>query len=193
LAVAAAGHLVIEVGKLLDGTGEQALISRQLVIDCRHHRHFVTALHRNPACRHPHGPPWSITGLPHSPDALTLGQLFALTCPGAGAPTLHAPTTAFITGLTCRMCGRQRRLLRLANRLRPSHQRCRACGGEMLATATDLHANLSSEHIRAMHERPLSALGLERADIVAIRDGDQTHYVQLGRADHDRDHPENQP
>jgi molybdopterin/thiamine biosynthesis adenylyltransferase len=193
LAVAAAGHLCIELGKLLEGAAEHALISRQLVIDCRHHRHFVTVLRQNAACRHPHNLPWAITHLAHTPDELTLDRLLTLICPNASAPTLHVPTSVFVSRLTCRICGGQRRLLRLASRLRPSQQRCRACGGEMLATAADVGSTLNPTQGQTMRARPLSALGLEGADIVAVRDGDQTHYVQLGRAKRDIHHGEDQP
>jgi molybdopterin/thiamine biosynthesis adenylyltransferase len=182
LALTASGHQTNELDKLLAGEHQQLLSNRQLVIDCRHHRHFVTTLHRNPACRFPHDPPWSIVDLAQTPRELTFDQLVAAV--GADVPSLRVPTTNFVTRLTCSVCGSQRSLLRLANRLRPAQQRCRACGGEMLAAAADVRAALESAELpSALRGQPLSDLGLERADIVAVGDGDRAHYVQLGRAD----------
>jgi hypothetical protein len=182
LALTASGHQVSELEKLLHGAHQHLLSNRQLVIDVRHHRHFVTALRRSAACRFLHDPPWSIEDLALPPRELTLARLFAEI--GACAPILRVPTTSFITRLTCRACGRQRRLLRLANRLRPGQQRCRACGGELLAAGTDVRSALTATDLpNGARDRALSELGLERGDIVAVGDGDATRYVQLGHLD----------
>lgn len=181
LALAASGHQVTELDKLLQGAHQHLLSNRQLVIDVRHHRHFVTALRRNPACRFAHDPPWSIEDLALTPRELTLARLFAEV---GGVPLLRVPMTGFVTRLTCRVCGWQRALLRLANRLRPAQQRCRACGGELLAAGTDVLSTLTTAELPdGMRDRALSELGLERGDIVAVGDGAATRHVQLGRVD----------
>lgn len=178
----AAALQALELHKLLAGAHDQLLIDRQVVIDLMHHRHFVTKLRRNPACRFSHEPPWQIVDLATAPDELTIDQLFAVACPDAAAPTLRVPGTDFIARLTCRLCGAQRTLLRLANRLRPAEARCRACGGELLATGMDVRARLGAADMPpALRAQALGSLGLEAGDIIAIEDGDRAHHVQLGR------------
>jgi molybdopterin/thiamine biosynthesis adenylyltransferase len=185
LSALAAALQGLELRKVLEGRHDHLLVSRQLVIDCLHHRHFVTTLRRNPRCRFPHDALWEIVELTHGPRTSTIDELFALVCPGADAPDIGVPGTWFISRLTCRRCGAQRALLRLANRLRPAEERCRACGGEMLAAGTDRRERLSSAELPpAVRARPLSHLGLETGDIVAVGDGGRTQYVQLGRLEH---------
>jgi molybdopterin/thiamine biosynthesis adenylyltransferase len=61
LGAVAAGLSAIECGKLLSGETQDLLAGRQVLINLRHHTHFVTSFRRNPACRfdqprtrHPH-------------------------------------------------------------------------------------------------------------------------------------------
>jgi adenylyltransferase/sulfurtransferase len=53
-----AGALVaIEAGKILNGRLDEALIGRELVIASQRHKHYVTTIGRNPACRFSHETP----------------------------------------------------------------------------------------------------------------------------------------
>ncbi|MEE8142512.1 MAG: ThiF family adenylyltransferase, partial [Planctomycetota bacterium] len=138
LGALAASLQALECQKLLAGSGEVSY-SRQVLVDARHHRHFVTELTRNLRCRFDHRK-WQITQLQVAPQELTLGDALALPgeLPGESsresASRLEVEKHPFVTALCCPSCGHQRPMLRLLKRITPSQRACPhdACGGELV-------------------------------------------------------------
>lgn len=76
LGTLAAALLAVECGKFLAGGKPGPLFGRQLVLDPRNHRLFVSDLPRNPRCRFDHAV-WKLEPLHGLPAGATLGRLLA--------------------------------------------------------------------------------------------------------------------
>ena len=80
-------------------------------------------------------------------------------------------------------CGQRRPVLRLKGRFSAAARTCGRCGGEMSPTGTGLtNAQTRGALSTRDHAKPLSALGLQPADVIAISVGRRINYYELGRA-----------
>ena len=128
--------------------------SRQVVVDARHHTHYVTSLPRHPSCRVAEHGPWSIDSLPAEPRELTLDDLVRAArttrrrkqtsrCrPAADRFSLRVAGQRFVTSLRCSGCGRAHEFFGVRRRLQTRRKACRRCGASMYATAFDLEDSL---------------------------------------------------
>jgi molybdopterin/thiamine biosynthesis adenylyltransferase len=174
LGALAAALQAVECHKLLHGRTERVLVGRQIVIDASWHKHYVTALRRNPDCRFDHRV-WQVEALP---AATSVGALFAL---GGVDCTVRVPGHTFVRRLCCIACGRSRTLLRLSHRLSARLRRCAACGHPMQAAGFDMLASLRRADLPdALLRRPPRSLGLLAGDVIALGAADGERYFQLG-------------
>ncbi|HSB08828.1 MAG TPA: ThiF family adenylyltransferase [Blastocatellia bacterium] len=181
LGALAASLQAIECQKILSGHHGLVAVSRQVLVDASHHRHFVTAFRRNSNCRFAGHEVWRIEKLDHSPremtvaDALTLGRR-------NGSGVLRIEGKPFATRLTCPSCGEGRRIFALECSLGRSKRRCGRCGSRTVANGFDLLEELDGSTLKtAVRNRSLWSLGLRSAEIFTIRHDDaELHYELSG-------------
>lgn len=167
----------LECQKVLQGDWPRTLAGRELLQDVRHHKHYVSALRRNPACRF-HHETYPIAALAQGPAELSLGAAFALGAPGADA--LRHVRGTFVRRLTCPGCGRSAHVLRLSHRLGRGARRCRHCGGAMEAGGFDHAPWLDRYSVPgAAARRSLASLGFQPGDVFAVREPERTTYYEL--------------
>lgn len=158
LGALAAALQALECQKLLAGQTEQLAVGRQVTIDARWHKHYVTAFRRNPNCRFDHKTR-HIEKLACLLEKLTVGQALKL------GGDLRLEDKPFIKRLSCPACGRARALLRLACSLRPAEWACPKCGRRMSATGFDLLERLDAALPAKLLARSLGRIGLRAGDV----------------------------
>lgn len=180
LGALAASLQAIECQKLLSGQFESVAVSKQVLIDAAHHRHYVTAFRRNPNCRFDHEV-WRIRSLGFFPSEITLGQLLARFNNGAnGATSLSLDGKPFVPRLTCVTCESTRSTWRLGCSLTENQTRCTACGHPMIAAGFDLTERLTAESVPPnVLARPLANLGLRRGDVFGIGKDDRVDHYEV--------------
>jgi molybdopterin/thiamine biosynthesis adenylyltransferase len=183
LGALAAALQAIECEKLLAERREEALIGRQVVLDARSHRHFVTALQRNSACRFDHRS-LHIAPLDASPAQLSLGQVLTLAPVVRGVHgelTLAVEGKSFVTEVRCPGCGDTRpTFLRLSGRLQPSAAMCDRCARARVASGLDAVEGLTALLPQAELARPLSSFGFRRGDVFTLATADAEAHFELG-------------
>ena len=182
LGALAASLQAIECRKFLLGQMELAAVSKQVLIDAAHHKHYVTAFRRNANCRFSHGV-WRIERLNHSIDELTLEQALKLApVNGSGLATLRVEGKPFVKRLTCSSCGETRSLLRLECSIGRRLACCGKCGGRMIATGFDLIERLGADSAsRSVLARSLRRLGLRSGDVFSVGDDENELHYEIGR------------
>jgi molybdopterin/thiamine biosynthesis adenylyltransferase len=183
LGALAAALQAIECEKLLCGQVQDALIARQVVLDARSHRHFVTAQHRNARCRFDHLT-FGIEPLKASPARLSMRQVLALAPVVRGVHgelTLRVDGKSFLTEVRCPGCGDVRpAFFRLSGRLLPSEAMCAVCGRERVATGFDRVERLSALLPKSHLARPLSSFGFRRGDVFTLATADAEAHFEIG-------------
>ena len=176
-----AALLALECAKLLSGAGRPLEGGAELVLDAAHHRHFVTAARRNPACRRAGHAPWRVEPLPGL--RTTLGGLLDAMRPRLGANgdlALRVEGKRFARLLCCEHCGATRRVLRLARGSSPERRRCRACGGRLGVTGFGLADRVESDTLsQSERSRPLAALGLRPGEVISIGTAEREVHLEL--------------
>jgi molybdopterin/thiamine biosynthesis adenylyltransferase len=181
LGALAASLQALECHKLLSGQKQQTAVSREIVIHAGWHKHYDTALRKNPACRFNHRV-WSINSLKTNPCDLTPGKLFDIETQRLGENcrlTLGVEGHHFTEKLTCTHCGKARATpLHLVERI-PSFRTTCPCGGKRVPTGFDLIEQLDSEHSsNRLATQTLCRLGLRPGDVVTLESPvGQTHYM----------------
>jgi len=180
----AAALQAVECVKVLDGQIEEALIGRDLLLDVRRHRHYVTTFRRNPACRMPDHAGWRIEPLGGSPDELTLGDVLALGSALRGAGDRLVCSIAgqrVAMHATCTGCRARSEALRLEHR--PLPRACRRCGAVVRPTGFDLHDAVALGDIPALLlDLPVSRAGVVKGDVVTlVTPAVEVHY-EIGGA-----------
>ena len=134
-----AGLMAIECQKLLSGDRESLLAGRQVMLDLRHHTHYVTTFRRG-RCRFDHEI-WNVEQLDDSPAKMTLGQAVHLSASGSGPSSgwaLRIEGQQFAMMQFCSGCGRHEAIaLHLADRIPSVGRRCTACGKTMTVRGFD--------------------------------------------------------
>ena len=143
----AAGLMAIECQKLLAGDRESLLAGRQVMLDLRHHTHYVTTFRRG-HCRFDHEI-WHVEHLDDSPAKMTLGQAVHLSAGGSGSSSgcaLRIEGQQFATMQFCPGCGHHEAIaLHLADRIPSVRRRCTACGKTMTVRGFDRREWLDSQ------------------------------------------------
>ncbi len=180
----AAALQAIECGKLLRDGAERPPAGMQVVLDAGHHRHFLTARRRNPACRLRDHEAWAIRRLPTAPRDLTLGDVLEIArrrFGQRGPLRLSVEGKGFVRELACTGCGRPRRLLRLAAALRPGDRRCPRCGSALALTGSGLLERLEPAALRrCRRDLPLDRLGLRPGEVVTLGSPEGEVHVEIG-------------
>jgi molybdopterin/thiamine biosynthesis adenylyltransferase len=180
----AAALQAIECDKLLAGRRDELLAGRDVLIDARHHRHYVTAFRRNPRCRMPDHSPWNIAPLAGAPSAITLGDLAATTGALHGDEEdldIRVANARFALAFTCPRC-RDRQpaacLYRADGRPVP---RCPVCAVATDVVGFDLVDALELDALPASsRDRSLEDLGLSSGDVVTLTSTSIEAHFMLG-------------
>jgi molybdopterin/thiamine biosynthesis adenylyltransferase len=185
LGALAAALQAIECQKILGTRFENALVSKQVLIDALHHKHYVTGFRRNPNCRFEGHEIWNIEKLDRSTENMTLKQalrLFPAAMNGNGPVGLRVEGKPFVKRLRCVGCARTRSMLRLQHSLRDRQTMCGTCGRRMIATGFDLLERLSVEAApRSALNRSLRTFGLRAGDVFSVGDSHiEFHYEIAG-------------
>ncbi len=164
LGALAAALQALECMKLLEGETESQAVGRQVTIDARWHKHYVTSIRRNPGCRFDHKT-WNILNLKRRPRDITVGEAVQL---GGSVELERKP---FARKLVCPGCGRVRALLHLVCALKPSQVRCRRCGKNMAPTGFDLLERLDATMPEEVLCQSLKGVGLRAGDVFHAGNG----------------------
>lgn len=186
LAPAALGGLAaslqaLEIQKLFAGQMERVAVSKQVMIDATHHKHYVTAFRRNPQCRFPDHDGWAIRALDDRLSEMTLGAALAL-ANGNGVAServgLRVEERRFVRKLKCTGCQFARPMLRLDRSLRPTERVCPRCGAAMTAAGFDVIERLSMGELTSKERRlSLRRLGLRSGDVFSVGTrANERHY-----------------
>ncbi len=169
-----------EVRKLLEGDIDKTLAGRQVLIDARHHRHYVARLPFSHTCRFDHAI-WEITSLTQSAQHLSIVQALDLG-PGDGDAALAQDGQVFISRLTCIECGsRSEPGWTLSERLSRRQRTCQGCGGPMLPAAFDQEAELDASVLSASwRDRSLSKLGYRIGDVFSVVADGHVKHLEFG-------------
>lgn len=163
LGALAAGLQAIECEKVLNGE-DTGLFGRQVLLDARWHRHYLTTFGRNPRCRLGDHGPWTIEKRDWGPGAPTLRDLS-----DEGAASLEVFGRRFVRRVVCPECARAETLLRVARVLPAGGHRCPDCGTEMMPSGfhsvDSLDLDTLAEDERAL---PLRELGLRDGDVLVL-------------------------
>lgn len=186
LGAVAASLQAAECARLLSGQFDQASLNRELLYDVRTHRLFVTRLEPSKTCRLDHSA-FVIRSLRRSAGEITVAEVFGLqgggtTAKASPAAVLEVPGKLFVRELSCQ-CGERRSTLRLKGRFSAAAQTCAKCGGRMTALGTGLKNALSFSSLSQRElAKPLSALGLQTSDVIAVDDASQLNLFELGHS-----------
>jgi molybdopterin/thiamine biosynthesis adenylyltransferase len=184
LGALAASLQAVECQKLLSGDSEGLLTGRDVLLDVRHHRHYVTSFRRNPACRMPDHEAWRITSLDVGPSQLTLKELITLgrTRPAANAGFRISVAGQHIAGaLTCPACHDRREAWIVERAVRHAPPRCPRCDCAMAVNGFDLYDSMSADDIPPSElDRPLAEHGLLARDVLTLATSTEHDHFELG-------------
>jgi hypothetical protein len=184
LAALAASLQAIECDKVLAGQAGDALVGRDVLIDTRHHKHYVTSTLRNPACRMPDHAGWRIDPIAATASTITFGDVVALGSALRDASRHLALSVAgqrFAVALTCPVCGGEEPTFRLERVLHRSPHPCPACHGEMRPTGFGLRDEVLVESAPSdALDAPLASLGLRAGDVLSMHTPSVEVHYELG-------------
>jgi molybdopterin/thiamine biosynthesis adenylyltransferase len=177
----AAALQALECEKLLRADTEHSLAGHDVLIDARHHRHYVTSFGRNSDCRMPDHAGWAIARRQMNASS-SLRDFFELSLRGADQSLrLQVAGQQFALTLTCSRC-RERfsagYLYRGKRRRRP--EPCPLCGAELVVAGFDLMDRLSLQELPLrLQSRPLADLGILPGDVVTLTTPDVETHLEL--------------
>jgi molybdopterin/thiamine biosynthesis adenylyltransferase len=173
-----------ECEKLLAGDHSHALTGRELLLDLRHLRHWVTTYRRNPSCRMPDHAGWRIDALGTSSERTTLDGLFALGSTLRGAAASLAFGIAgqrIVTALRCDVCQAGHATCQTERHARVSRPRCPRCGGRLRATGFGLNDFAPAAAVPAeLQQRRLSDIGVRPRDVLTLRTPEVDAHFEVG-------------
>ena len=181
LGALAASLQAIECQKLLLGQFNDAVVSKEFVIDARHHKTYLTSFRRNPSCRFPDHRPWKIQRLDLAVNKSTLADLISLTkCKTARVRghRLSVEGKRFIGARTCRGCGCEKGTTAFARPTNGMGPKCPRCGGMMFAAGKGIADSVDLTTLSpALKRRSLRSMGLGCGDVFSIQRNDvQLHF-----------------
>jgi molybdopterin/thiamine biosynthesis adenylyltransferase len=186
LAALAAALQAVECEKLLAG-GVESLAGHDVLIDARHHKHYLTSFRRNPACRMPDHDGWRIDKLGALPRDVRLDELIALGSTLRGADEkleLSIAGQRMARTLICRRCDCHVAAFTLERAVRRKAPVCSRCGDHFQPDPFDLHDSVPLDSVdRATTDPSLSQVGLLPGDVISIVTSSvQAHYELDGRS-----------
>ena len=178
----AAALQALECEKLLSADTTHSLAGRDVLLDARHHRHYVTRFDRNRACRMPDHAGWTIGRCTVDLCSTTVRDLIGIVRPDAHHDVrLEVAGQQFALALTCLACGERHAALHLhRGTRRRTPGRCRSCGGSLVAAGFDLRDRVSLADVPAdMASGALADLGMLCGDVVTLTAGETDVHVEL--------------
>lgn len=178
----------VEIQKMDEGRSDQVLVNRQVFVDLRHHKQYVTRFCRNPNCRFDHQV-WNIESFAAG-EPRKLADLFDVMLrnesaneEGNGSLRLRVRGQPFIRRLVCTPCRRMQPALLLERRLTSAHPQCAGCGGPMSVSGFDKTEWLDRATLEPRElKRSLKSLGFKPGDAISIRNGDcERHFEWTGK------------
>ncbi len=170
----AAALQAIECRKLLTGSPVAAVAGRQVLFDLAHHKSYVTAFRRRPACRFVDHTPWTVETLPAHPRDLSIAAALDLAGNGHG---LSVAGARLILRSICTTCGLDRAGFRF---VRPAAGRCPRCGGRLVTPGTEIREELTPDMLPGRRaQRSLASVGVRRQDIVSVRTADAVVHYEI--------------
>jgi hypothetical protein len=185
LGALAASIQALECEKLLAGDREHLLAGCDVLLDARHHRHYVTQFRRNSACRMPDHAGWCITPYDADASSTTLDDLMSMASTFRGADdgvTMGVAGQQFAMALTCDACGERSPAGHLQRGdQRRGASRCPACRGARVATGFDLHDAVGLDALpQGARNKSLRELGLLTGDVVTLTTPEVEVHLELG-------------
>lgn len=183
----AAALQALECEKLLAGQHDHLLAGRDLMVDARHSRHFVTRFGHNSECRMPDHTGWEIGPYDADPASTTFDELVAtasaLRGAGEGMRVGVAGQTV-AAALTCDQCAaRAPAGFVYRGERRRGLPRCASCGGHQSVAGFDLHDSLDADRWPAeVRQRSLTELGFVAGDVVDVVTPRVTLHLEIGGA-----------
>jgi molybdopterin/thiamine biosynthesis adenylyltransferase len=173
LGALAAALQAIECRKLISDR-DDLLVDRDLMLDARHHRHYVTSFQRNASCRMPDHEGWSIERCDVDPASTTLGELVTIAEGRVGRDArMRVAGQQFAVTQECRSC-RERQPAGFVHRgaRRRSAERCPRCNGDRFISGFDARDAVGfDELLPASRNRSLLELGLLPGDVLTLTPG----------------------
>lgn len=180
LGAVAAGIMALEYEKLRAGQRDHLLAGREVLIDLRHHTHYLTNLRRNTRCRFDHRR-WGISRLPGAVAGMSARRLFEVV--GQQMGETHGWCIAveghrFAQQFFCPGCGRltdQR--ANLVRRVR--RPRCALCGEPTVVRGTELCEWLDAAALEEERRRTLASMGFRAGDVLTVRNSQEERHFKL--------------
>jgi hypothetical protein len=178
-----AGLMATESQKVLAGDRERSLAGRQVMLDLRHHTHYVTTFQRR-HCRFDHEI-WLVEPIAMLPSELTLSEVVQRALNGRNHSTgcaLRIEGQHFTAMQCCPACGyHEATWLHLASRIPSAQRRCKVCSQLMTVRGFDLREWVDCQALRESDlARPLSFYGVEPCDVLSVRNEDRQQHFVLG-------------
>lgn len=173
LGALAAALQAVEVEKILAGDWARVAVGHEVLLDAKHHRHFLTRLPRNGECRFDHRTV-AVREFSGAPETLTLADLL-----GPEAGELRVEGQVFASQWACAACQAARAAFGLRDRLAGAVP-CPQCGSAMRAIGFQTLDRLSAADVPAgWLSTPLTTLGFRRGDIFSTAGcgGEQHHEI----------------
>lgn len=184
LGALAAALQAIECDKLLSGDSASALVGRDVLLDARHHKHYVTDYRRNPSCRMPDHDGWRVTPLRGPCADTTLADVLTLGSTLKGAEEglwFGVAGQSVATTLRCRSCLASRGTFQLDRHVRRSRPRCGQCGEHLSVTGASLYDMPPVQSVPDdVRDAPLAELGLQPHDVITLRTRELAAHFELG-------------
>jgi len=166
LGALAAAMQAIEARKILFQEPGHCATRSKVLVDMRWHKHYVTTLTRNPACRFDHRV-WDIRPLRGMRKLRQIFESCASDAPGGAGPSLAVEGRSWVGQLACAHCGARKEILYLQGRLRDGQLRCVSCGRQMVPVAFNMSPRLVAESIgRRRLGRSPASVGLRSGDVL---------------------------
>jgi molybdopterin/thiamine biosynthesis adenylyltransferase len=184
LGALAASLQALECARWIAGDREHALGGRELLIDAKHRKQFVTVSRRNQRCRMPDHEPWSIapSGLvAESADVGTLLDLGSHAIAESGSVDVAIAGQRLVALLTCPSCGRSRSTFHLDRGLRDAGPRCWRCRRRLEAAPFDVSDTAPVRSLPAsVRAMRLVDVGLHAGDVASFTSGHAAAHFEIG-------------
>lgn len=184
LGALAAALQAVECEKLLVGEHAYALVGRDLLIDVRHHRHFVTSYAASNACRMPDHCGWQCRPLDLDPASATVTDLLAGAWPG---PVDRVEMELGVAGCTvalaatCQPCGVRTEGLAVLRAGQSTAWPCPHCGGLCSTSGFDTRDAVAIDALPpSARATALSILGITAHDVVTVGTRAAITRLELG-------------